>query len=137
MNLGRAERIDGADCWRVNKVPGGLASFPTYSVDFDEAGMTEFHPVHYMFNHPQVNSFYSSGGIEYPESINVAVAVAMEDGGLITPVLKDPCKTDLFELSRVWKDLVKRSRSKQLELSKAIKRARFLGLMSYTNKYFN
>ena len=28
------------------------------------------------------------------------------------------------------------SRSKQLELSKAIKRARFLGLMSFTNKYF-
>ena len=28
------------------------------------------------------------------------------------------------------------SRSKQLELSKAIKRARFLALMSYTNKYF-
>ncbi len=29
------------------------------------------------------------------------------------------------------------SRSKQLDLSKAIKRARFLALMSYTNKYFN
>ena len=28
------------------------------------------------------------------------------------------------------------SRSKQLELSKAIKRARFLALMSYTNKHF-
>ena len=28
------------------------------------------------------------------------------------------------------------SRSKQLELSKAIKRARFLGLMSFTNKHF-
>ena len=28
------------------------------------------------------------------------------------------------------------SRSKQLELSKAIKRARFLSLMSYTNKNF-
>jgi small subunit ribosomal protein S18 len=28
------------------------------------------------------------------------------------------------------------SRSKQLELSKAIKRARFLGLMSFTNKLF-
>ena len=28
------------------------------------------------------------------------------------------------------------SRSKQLELSKAIKRARFLGLMSFTNKFF-
>ena len=28
------------------------------------------------------------------------------------------------------------SRSKQLELSKAIKRARFIGLMSFTNKHF-
>jgi len=66
-------------------------------------------------NHPQVNSSYSENGISYPEEINVAVAVAMEDGGLITPVLKDPNKTDLFELSREWKDLVKRSRTKQLE----------------------
>ncbi len=66
-------------------------------------------------NHPQVNSSYSDQGISYPEKINVAVAVAMEDGGLITPVLKDPCRTDLFELSREWRDLVKRSRSKQLE----------------------
>ena len=66
-------------------------------------------------NHPQVNSCFTSEGISYPETINVAVAVAMEDGGLITPVLKDPCKTDLFELSREWKDLVKRSRLKQLE----------------------
>ena len=66
-------------------------------------------------NHPQVNSSYSENGISYPEEINVAVAVAMKDGGLITPVLKDPNKTDLFELSREWKDLVKRSRTKQLE----------------------
>ncbi len=66
-------------------------------------------------NHPQVNARFSNDGISYPEIINVAVAVAMEGGGLITPVLKDPCKTDLFELSREWKDLVKRSRSKQLE----------------------
>ena len=32
MNLGRAERIDGADCWRVEKAPGGISSFPSYSV---------------------------------------------------------------------------------------------------------
>jgi len=68
-----------------------------------------------LVNHPQVNAFFSQGGISYPEKINVAVAVAMEDGGLITPVLKDPCKTDLFQLSREWRDLVKRSRTKQLE----------------------
>ncbi len=66
-------------------------------------------------NHPQVNASFSENGIKYPDSINIAIAVAMEDGGLITPVLKDPSKTDLFELSREWKDLVKRSRSKQLE----------------------
>tara|TARA_Y100000589_G_scaffold144427_2_gene137955 strand:+ start:6474 stop:7079 length:606 start_codon:yes stop_codon:yes gene_type:complete len=66
-------------------------------------------------NHPQVNANYSNSGISYPEKINIAVAVAMEDGGLITPVLKDPCEIDLFELSRQWKDLVKRSRLKQLE----------------------
>jgi len=65
--------------------------------------------------HPQVNSSFSENGISYPENINIAVAVAMEDGGLITPVLKEPCNTDLFELSREWKDLVKRSRLKQLE----------------------
>ena len=65
--------------------------------------------------HPQVNSSFSKEGISYPENINIAVAVAMEDGGLITPVLKEPCNTDLFELSREWKDLVKRSRSKELE----------------------
>ncbi|MDC3171075.1 2-oxo acid dehydrogenase subunit E2 [Prochlorococcus sp. AH-716-E13] len=65
--------------------------------------------------HPQVNSSFSENGITYPENINIAVAVAMEDGGLITPVLKEPCNTDLFELSRDWKDLVKRSRAKQLE----------------------
>lgn len=65
--------------------------------------------------HPQVNSSFSENGISYPENINIAVAVAMEDGGLITPVLKEPCNTDLFELSRKWKDLVKRSRAKQLE----------------------
>ena len=65
--------------------------------------------------HPQVNSSFSDHGISYPENINIAVAVAMEDGGLITPVLKEPCNSDLFELSRKWKDLVKRSRSKQLD----------------------
>ncbi len=65
--------------------------------------------------HPQVNAALSSEGIAYPSEINVAVAVAMEDGGLITPVLRNADKTDLYELSRNWADLVKRSRSKQLQ----------------------
>jgi len=47
--------------------------------------------------------------------VNVAVAVAMDDGGLITPVLANADKTDLYSLSRNWADLVARSRTKQLK----------------------
>jgi len=65
--------------------------------------------------HPQVNSAFSSEGIAYPSQINVAVAVAMEDGGLITPVLQNADQTNLADLSLQWADLVKRARSKQLE----------------------
>lgn len=65
--------------------------------------------------HPQVNAATTASGMSYPAEVNVAVAVAMEDGGLITPVLRNADRTDLYELSRQWGDLVKRSRSKQLQ----------------------
>ncbi|QNI50470.1 pyruvate dehydrogenase complex/ dihydrolipoamide acyltransferase (E2) component [Synechococcus sp. RS9915] len=65
--------------------------------------------------HPQVNAATTAAGMTYPTEVNVAIAVAMEDGGLITPVLRNADRTDLYEMSRQWKDLVKRSRSKQLQ----------------------
>jgi len=67
--------------------------------------------------HPQVNAATSADGtaMVYPASINVAVAVAMEDGGLITPVLASADRTDIYELARNWADLVARARSKQLQ----------------------
>jgi len=67
--------------------------------------------------HPQVNAATSADGsaMTYPASINVAVAVAMEDGGLITPVLASADRTDIYELARSWADLVARARSKQLQ----------------------
>ena len=65
--------------------------------------------------HPQVNAATTAAGMSYPADVNVAVAVAMEDGGLITPVLRQADRTDLYEMSRQWADLVKRSRSKQLQ----------------------
>jgi len=65
--------------------------------------------------HPQVNAATTPAGMAYPADVNVAVAVAMEDGGLITPVLRQADRTDLYEMSRQWADLVKRSRSKQLQ----------------------
>ncbi|MGD1901749.1 MAG: dihydrolipoamide acetyltransferase family protein [Geitlerinemataceae cyanobacterium] len=65
--------------------------------------------------HPLLNSSYSADGIRYPESINIAMAVTMPDGGLITPVLKAADRQDIYSLSRTWKDLVSRARSKQLQ----------------------
>ena len=65
--------------------------------------------------HPQVNASATDAGMTYPASVNVAVAVAMDDGGLITPVLAAADRTDLYSLSRHWADLVARSRSKQLK----------------------
>jgi pyruvate dehydrogenase E2 component (dihydrolipoamide acetyltransferase) len=64
---------------------------------------------------PVVNASYSEQGIQYRSAINIAIAVAMPDGGLITPVLQNADKTDIYTLSRNWKDLVDRARAKQLQ----------------------
>ena len=65
--------------------------------------------------HPTVNASYTDAGVNHPGTINIAVAVAMPDGGLITPVLQNADKLDLYSLSRLWKDLVDRARLKQLQ----------------------
>ncbi|KAF3324200.1 Dihydrolipoyllysine-residue acetyltransferase component 4 of pyruvate dehydrogenase [Carex littledalei] len=64
--------------------------------------------------HPIVNASCKDGkSFSYNSSINIAIAVAM-DGGLITPVLQDADKSDLYLLSEKWKELVKKARAKQL-----------------------
>ncbi|MDJ0745625.1 MAG: dihydrolipoamide acetyltransferase family protein [Xenococcaceae cyanobacterium MO_167.B27] len=65
--------------------------------------------------HPIVNASYVPDAIKYNSDINIAVAVAMPDGGLITPVLRNADQMDIYSLSRTWKDLVNRARSKQLQ----------------------
>jgi pyruvate dehydrogenase E2 component (dihydrolipoamide acetyltransferase) len=65
--------------------------------------------------HPLVNAAYTEQGIQYRSDINIAVAVAMDDGGLITPVLRNADTVDIYSLSRTWKDLVDRARAKQLQ----------------------
>ncbi|CAH8383410.1 unnamed protein product [Eruca vesicaria subsp. sativa] len=65
--------------------------------------------------HPVVNASCKDGkSFSYNGSINVAVAVAI-GGGLITPVLEDADKLDLYLLSQKWKELVGKARSKQLQ----------------------
>lgn len=65
--------------------------------------------------HPLLNAVYTNQGVQYNGSINIAVAVAMDDGGLITPVLRQADQLDIYSLSRLWKDLVARARNKQLQ----------------------
>lgn len=65
--------------------------------------------------HPLLNAGFVDNSINHPASINIAVAVAMDDGGLITPVLRNADQMDIYSLSRAWKDLVDRARAKQLQ----------------------
>jgi pyruvate dehydrogenase E2 component (dihydrolipoamide acetyltransferase) len=65
--------------------------------------------------HPLLNASYSEQGIVYHSDVNVAVAVAMDDGGLITPVLQNADMVDIYSLSRNWKSLVERARVKKLQ----------------------
>lgn len=65
--------------------------------------------------HPLINAHFTDAGINYPAGINIAVAVSMPGGGLITPVLANADQVDIYSLSRTWKDLVERARNKQLQ----------------------
>jgi len=65
--------------------------------------------------HPLLNASYSDQGTVYHSGINISVAVAMDDGGLITPVLQNADIVDIYSLSRTWKSLVERARAKQLQ----------------------
>ncbi|CAJ1976819.1 unnamed protein product [Sphenostylis stenocarpa] len=68
-----------------------------------------------LVKHPVINSSCRDGNsFTYNSSINVAVAVAT-DGGLITPVLQNADKVDVYSLSRKWKELVDKARAKQLQ----------------------
>ena len=65
--------------------------------------------------HPILNASYSEQGVVHHPHINVSVAVAMDDGGLITPDLQNADAVDIYSLSRNWKSLVERARTKQLQ----------------------
>ena len=55
----------------------------------------------------------SGDAVVYNEKVNIAIAVALESG-LITPVLQDTAGTDVYEIGRKWKDLVKKARGSGL-----------------------
>ncbi|HEV7867564.1 MAG TPA: pyruvate dehydrogenase complex dihydrolipoamide acetyltransferase [Chthoniobacteraceae bacterium] len=63
---------------------------------------------------PAVNASFAGDAIIQYGSINLAVAVAVDDG-LVTPVIRDAQKKTLREISELVKDLATRARSKKLK----------------------
>lgn len=66
---------------------------------------------------PAVNGLWEEDGIRLHDHVNVGVATALEDQGLIVPVIKNVQNLDLFGISRAINDLSERARKKKLALS--------------------
>ncbi|MBA2691022.1 MAG: 2-oxo acid dehydrogenase subunit E2 [Rubrobacter sp.] len=63
---------------------------------------------------PNLNALWTSEGLELHEKVNMAMAVALDDG-LITPVIKDAGGATLSTISAGAKDLAGRARSGDLK----------------------
>jgi pyruvate dehydrogenase E2 component (dihydrolipoamide acetyltransferase) len=64
--------------------------------------------------HPQVNASFQGEAVRYYRRIHLGVAVAVEGGGLITPVIRNCEGKSLQDISREAKDLIARARSRKL-----------------------
>ena len=64
--------------------------------------------------HPILNSSWTDEGIIQKNTINMGIAVSLEDG-LIVPVIKDADKKDLLQLAQNIQDIARRSRAKKLK----------------------
>ena len=64
--------------------------------------------------HPRVNSAFAGDSVVEYASVNLSVAIAVEDG-LITPVIRDAQNLSLRAISSAVKDLAVRARSKKIK----------------------
>jgi len=63
---------------------------------------------------PKVNAAFAGDGIIQYASVNLSVAIAVEDG-LVTPVIRNAQTLSLIEISTTVKDLATRARDKKLK----------------------
>jgi 2-oxoglutarate dehydrogenase E2 component (dihydrolipoamide succinyltransferase) len=82
---------------------------PTYTAYFVRAAVAALHAV------PEVNSRWHADALELFEDCNIGIAVALEAGGLIVPVLPQAQQLDLAETARRVQDLSARARAGKLE----------------------
>jgi len=64
--------------------------------------------------YPNLNAIYTTSGVELHEQVDMAMAVAL-DQGLITPVVRDASNKGLAAISREAKDLASRAREGKLK----------------------
>ncbi len=64
--------------------------------------------------HPEVNASFQSEAIRYHNRIHIGMAVAVDEGGLITPVVRDCDRKTLQAISHEAKDLIARARQRKL-----------------------
>jgi len=63
---------------------------------------------------PKVNASFAGDSVIQYANVNMAVAVAVEDG-LVTPVIREAQKKSIREISEIVKDLATRARTKKLK----------------------
>jgi 2-oxoglutarate dehydrogenase E2 component (dihydrolipoamide succinyltransferase) len=63
---------------------------------------------------PEANSRWTDAALEVFDSIHVGVGTALEEGGLVVPVLRDVQSRDLFQTAQGLNDLVTRARESRL-----------------------
>ena len=64
--------------------------------------------------HPHVNASFQGEAIRYHRHIHLGIAVAVDEGGLITPVIRNCEGKTLQDIAREAKDLVARARNRKL-----------------------
>lgn len=65
--------------------------------------------------HPDVNASFTGSAIRYHNRIHLGIAVAIDGGGLITPVVRDCNFKTLQQISAESKDLISRARTRKLK----------------------
>lgn len=63
---------------------------------------------------PEANARWTDDALEIFENVNIGVATALADGGLVVPVLKNVERRDLADIARTLHDLVSRARAGRL-----------------------
>src|SRR5262249_50896616 len=66
---------------------------------------------------PQVNASWLNGRLLYHRSVDVGVAVALDDGGLVVPVVRAPRERSIISLSGHLEEMSTRARAGKLDAS--------------------